>query len=121
MTEAKANEILRTKYPEATIFRRNSFGGTSSSEIAVVFKPNGRVYYYQASSYQVVLNKLGFNVLYKHDVINLKNEISDLEEEIKTGTPKYSLFGRNLTDEEISQRKNKIADLKAALEDAIIV
>ena len=122
MTEKRANEILRTKYPEATIFKRNSMGGTSSSRLAVTFQPNGKVYDYSGSSYQQVLEKLGFNILYKHNVEHYKRMIADLEAEIEAGG-----FDNIFTDgfvkwseEELAAKRIQIELIKNELATAII-
>lgn len=126
MTEKQANEILRTKYPEATIFKRNSMGGTSSSALAVIFKAGGKVYDYQASSYQQVLEKLGFNILYKHNVDNMLDKINDLKKKIDDGGYKYifSIGGNDFhtyTEKELSNMKKEIEDITQLLSNAIIV
>lgn len=127
MTEAKANEILRTKYPEATIFRRNSIGGTTSSRLAITFKPNGKIYDYAATSYQQVLEKLGFNILYKHDVKGYTERIKKLEAEIKTGGEQdifAELFGEDVwhtfTEEELKAKRAEIARIQNILNASII-
>lgn len=127
MTEKRANEILRTKYPEATIFRRNSMGGTSSSRLAVTFVPNGKVYDYAAASYQQVLEKLGFNILYKHNVKCYKEKIEQLEAEIEAGGETNifaKLFGEDpwhtFTDKELADKRAEIDHINEILATAII-
>lgn len=127
MTEKRANEILRTKYPEATIFRRNSMGGTSSSRLAVTFKEGGKVYDYYASSYQEVLGKLGFNILYKHNVNTINKMIADLESQVEAGGEKnlFHLFDKRdwipFTEEELESKRKEIERLKNELASSIIV
>lgn len=125
MTEKQANEILRTKYPEATIFRRNSMGGTSSSALAVTFYPNGKVYDYQASSYQQVLEKLGFNILYKHNVKNMMDRIEKLQKKISDGgEDTLHLFGEKyhtFTADELSSMQDEIDKIASYIADSIII
>ena len=124
MTESQANKILRTKYPEATIYRRNSMGGTSSCNLAVTFNEGGKVYEYYASSYQQVLAKLGINILYSHDVANMQLRINKLYELIEKGW-KVSLFCKDhkkvFSSEEIVCMKAEIDRLQTELATAIIV
>ena len=42
MTEQKANQIFKTKYPEGEIVRRNN--SSAGNKFWVTFKPEGRVY-----------------------------------------------------------------------------
>lgn len=67
MTEKKANEIFRTKYPDGEICRKNTT--SAKSKYWVKFNSNGKVYYYSNTSYAELLNQFGFKVVYKHDVI----------------------------------------------------
>ena len=66
MTEARANEIFRTKYPNGSILRKNST--SAGNKYWVVFDENSKVYYYSATSYSELLRRLKFNVIYKHDL-----------------------------------------------------
>ena len=123
MTEKRANEILRTKYPEAEIVK--NMGGVATSRISVIFTPGGKVYSYLASSYQQVLEKLGFKILYKHDVLNYKNEITRLKKEIEAGGYEdiFQISGEDFykyTDEEINQMKNEITRIENILATSII-
>lgn len=124
MTEAQANKILRTKYPEATIYRRNSMGGTSSCNLAVTFKKEGKVYAYYASSYQQVLAKLGINILYSHNVATMQTRINKLVDLIEKGW-EVSLFCKDhkkvFSSEEIARMKAEIDRLQTELATAIIV
>lgn len=123
MTEKRANEILRTKYPEAEIVK--NMGGVATSRISVIFTPGGKVYSYLASSYQQVLEKLGFEILYKHNVLNYKNEIARLKKEIEAGGYEdiFQISGEDFykyTDEEINQMKNEITRIENILATSII-
>lgn len=125
MTEKKANEILRTKYPEAEIIK--NMGGSASSRISVVFTPNGKVYDYYANSYQQVLIKLGFNILYKHNVEAYNKIINQLKKEIEAGGEenKFHLFDDRdfipFTEEEMESKKRELERLEKDLESAIVV
>lgn len=123
MTEKRANEILRTKYPEAEIVK--NMGGVATSRISVIFTPGGKVYSYLASSYQQVLEKLGFEILYKHNVLNYKNEITRLKKEIEAGGYEdiFQISGEDFykyTDEEINRMKNEITRIENILATSII-
>lgn len=126
MTEKKANEIIRTKYPDATIFRRNSFGGTNTTHLAVVFEPCGKVYDYYGLSYQQVLIKLGFKILYKHNVDSYNRHIAELEKKIadKGEKNEFHLFDKRdwipFSEEEIKQMETEVERMKAEMADAII-
>lgn len=58
MTEKKANEYLKTKYPEARIVM-NSKSDAPKGRYFVTFEPQGKVYYYSATNYSNLLGKLG--------------------------------------------------------------
>ena len=82
MTEKKANEIFRTKYPEGEICRKNTT--SAGNKYWVTFKPNGKVYYYSCSSYAELLKRFDFKIVYKHDLesaeLTLKNYEQQLED-----------------------------------------
>lgn len=127
MTEKRANEILRTKYPEATITKGQYYGGSCSGRIVVVFQPGGKVYqYHGCSTYQQILERLGFNILYKHNVTNMENEIKRLEAEIEAGGYEnfFVLPGEDewctYSEEEIAQMRSEIESIKNELATAII-
>lgn len=126
MTEVRANEILRTKYPEATIYNGKRFGGSCVGRMVVVFKEGGKCYDYCASSYQQVLEKLGFKILYKHNVNNYNRRIEELEKKIADGGEEnlFHLFDDRdwipFTEEEILQMQKELDSLKNELATAII-
>lgn len=63
MTHKKATEILKSKYPDAEIYRPSEHCGLcNKGSIAVVFEPLGKVYRYSASTYSEVLERLGCKV-----------------------------------------------------------
>lgn len=124
MTEKRANEILRTKYPEATIYK--NMGGVAKGRIAVTYGPNSKVYGYTASSYQMVLEKLGFKILYKHNVLAMKAEIERLNKEIETGGyERIFVFPgeekwHTYTEEEITSMKNEILRMENEIKSSFI-
>lgn len=58
MTNKKANEYFRTKYPEGYIAQPNK-SSAPKGKYFVVFNPQGKVYYYSAPNYDSLLGKLG--------------------------------------------------------------
>lgn len=90
MTERQANEIFKTKYPEGEIVRKNA--SSAGSRYFVVFKEGGKVYYYNAQSYQELLGRFGFQIAYKHDIENAEHVISRLEETLRTESYGLCLF-----------------------------
>lgn len=81
MTEARANEIFRTKYPEGEIVRKNA--SSAGWKYFVVFKHGGKVYEYGCTSYQQLLGRFGFNIAYKHDIENAKEQLSKYEKQLE--------------------------------------
>lgn len=81
MTEKKANEIFRTKYPEGEIVRR--FASSAGSKYFVVFKEGGKVYEYACTSYQQLLERFGFKIAYKHNIETAKANIKYHEEKLR--------------------------------------
>lgn len=122
MTNERANEILKTKYPEAEIYAPGTMGGVPNGRIALTFDPNGKVYSYVAQNYAQVLNKLGFNVIYKDHANYLESHIETLEKEIALGGYDDIFTGEwiRFTDKEIESKKVEIAKYKSILETSII-
>ena len=128
MTEKQANKIFRTKYPEGRIYNGKSYGGASSSEMVVVFKQGGKSYNYQATTYQQILERFGFTILYKHNVENYRAELTKLKEMIsKNGyvDTLAKLLGldpwHELTKPEKIETQAKIDQIEQILAEAIIV
>lgn len=91
MTEKRANEIFRTKYPEGEIIRRHA--SSADNKFWVTFKPEGKVYYYACSTYQELLSRFGFKIAYKHDVETLKDIIAGYEKKLEDAiNGKFSVF-----------------------------
>lgn len=123
MTNARANEILKTKYPTAHIFKRNEMGGASSAALAVTFKEGGKVYDYNTQSYADVLNRLGFTVLYKHEVTTLEKLVAELERDIAAGGYVNPFFESRMiyfSEETLADKKAQLAEYKHTLENAIV-
>ena len=85
MTEARANEIFKTKYPEGEIINGKNFGGSCAGRMVVIFNKGGKVYQYNATSYQAILERFGFKILYKHNVKAYERQIESLEKSIADG------------------------------------
>ena len=81
MTELKALKIFRSKYPEGEICRKNST--SAGNKYWVTFKPNGKVYYYSCTSYAELLNRFGFNVIYKHDLVSAEETLKKYEKQLE--------------------------------------
>lgn len=124
MTEKKANEILRSKYPQAEILRKNST--SVCCRYWVTYQPNGKVYAYCAGSYQEVLGKLGFNILYKHNVETYNKRIAELSKQIEEGGEEnlFHLFDERdwipFSQEEIESKRAELEELQKELSEAII-
>lgn len=130
MTEARANEIFRTKYPEGEIVRRNN--SSAGNKFFVTFKPQGKVYYYACLTYVELLRRFGFDVVYSHDVAAVKSSLRHYEkqlEEAKNGIFQpftFAFIERNKESEEaeIEFLQNQVNEYKERLryyqEDCII-
>lgn len=119
MTEKRANEIFRTKYPEGEIVRKNA--SSAGWKYFVVFKHGGKVYEYGCTSYQQLLGRFGFNIAYKHDIENAKHYIQRYEENIKgykDGTKKpfgLHLFGEYTVEDAIAEDTKELEKWKEEL------
>lgn len=86
MTEQRANEIFRTKYPNGEIGRPNST--SVGSKYWVIFDNSngeGKVYGYAASSYVALLQRLGFKICYRADIQVAYTELDRMEKELAKG------------------------------------
>lgn len=131
MTEKKANEIFRSKYPEGEICRKNST--SAGSKYWVTFNKGGKVYYYSSTSYSELLGRFGFKVIYKHDVETAKKYIEKYEKDLNdllngVKPPFFNAFGLKSDEEamadEIAYAKEQVKTWKETLryytEDCII-
>ena len=112
MTEARCNEIFKTKYPEGKIFKRPTTEGRYSGYV-VFFKKNGKGYDYYATSYAEILGRLGFNVLYKSDIELIDEQIAEKKELIKAGGY-YSRFTKKIvrTVEQLQAEVDRLEEKK---------
>ena len=131
MTESRANEIFRTKYPEGEICRKNST--SAGNKYWVTFNPNGKVYYYSGTSYQQVLGKLGFKIAYQSNIDTAKAAVERYEKkliDLKNGIkPAFFNCFNLMSDEEamvceIAETEKSLAEWKEQLrhltEDCIV-
>ena len=106
MTFAEFEKIIKTKHPQAQVFKHGEFAGNSIN-VAIVFAPSGKVYQYNGT-YCEVLNKLGINAIYKHNLESVKTALAKAKAEHGT---KNKFF-----DFEIDNTK-EIAKLEADLKE----
>ena len=128
MTEKRANEIFRTKYPEGEIVRRNN--SSAGNKFWVTFKPTGKVYYYSCSTYQELLSRFGFEIVYQHNIDSVKGFIKYYEkqlEEKRNGVfdnPFVLEYTEEIKEQEMQDTLSEIKKWKALLkhykEDCII-
>lgn len=115
MTEEKANEIFRTKYPQGEIRRRRST--SAGNKYWVKFKHNSNAYYYSCTSYAQLLERFGFKVVYKH---NIDNARATLERYIKQLTDakngKFPAFSFCFVERTPETEQYYIADLQAQVD-----
>ena len=116
MTEARANEIFRTKYPEGEITRKNA--SSAGWKYFVTFKPNGKAYYYGCTSYAELLNRFGFEVVYKHNIEFAKATLERYEKELNEAKAgKFSKFAFIFTGQTPETEKYYINDLQARVDE----
>ena len=115
MTEERANEIFRTKYPDGEIVRKHA--SSAGYKFFVVFKEGGRAYHYDRPSYAQLLNSLGFAVAYEHDILAARSALKRAQDELAGGYENsYHLFltedGRVRWEEDL---RAQIAEYEAYL------
>lgn len=113
-------ELLHSKYPEASACPHGKFAGTDgNNKTEINFTPNGKCYCYYGS-YQSILNRLGIPVVYEKDVERARKQLAEYKEE--HGKPnKYSLFSADYDDDrcindysdEIAEYEQYIADIES--------
>ena len=114
MTEKRANEIFRTKYPEGQIVRRNN--SSAGNKFYVTFKPEDKVYYYACSTYQELLSRFGFEIAYKHDIETVKEQIKHYEKQLQDAlNGKFSIFDFAFCERNEQTEKEKIDWIKEQL------
>lgn len=117
MTEKRANEIFKTKYPEGKIVRRHA--SSADNKFWVIFKPEGKVYYYACSTYQELLSRFGFKIAYKHDVEALKDQVSRYKKklsEVLEGN--FDTFDFIFCERNEETEKQVIDSVRSQLEDS---
>lgn len=116
MTEARANGIFRTKYPEGEICRRHST--SAENKYWVTFKSNGKVYYYSCTSYAELLNRFGFKVVYKHDLESAKATLARCEKDLDNAKAgEFGLFAFIFTEQTPETEKEYINGLQKQVDE----
>ena len=116
MTESRANEIFRSKYPEGEICRKHST--SAESKYWVTFEPNGKVYYYSCTSYAQLLSRFGFEVVYTHNLNSAKATLEKYEKELndaKAGN--FSEFAFIFMEQTPETEKAYIEDLQKQVDE----
>ena len=118
MTEKRANEIFRTKYPEGEIVRKNA--SSAGWKYFVVFKHGGKVYEYGCTSYQELLGRFGFKIAYKHDIKNAEYWLEKAKKEYEDAKEgKFSIVAFFLTERNEQTEAEEINRLKVEYEKAV--
>ena len=121
MTEARANEIFKTVYPNGEIIRK--YASSAGYKYWVNFGTN-KSYYYTATSYAELLRRLKFKVAYKHDIEHAQealerytNDLNKLLNGVKP--PFFNIFGDKTDEEameyEISEARKKVEEFTEVL------
>ena len=111
MTEKKANEIFRTKYPDGEICKKNST--SAGGKYWVTFKPNGKVYYYSCASYAELLGRFDFNVVYKHDLVSAEETLRAYKKQLeKAKNGKFPTFAFVFVERTPETERAEINDLQ---------
>lgn len=98
MTEKKANEIFRSKYPDGEILR--PYSTSEGYKYWVVFNKSGKVYGYAVQNYVQLLIRLGFKVVYQKHVDRAKKELEEKKHNLELGYDPYDLFSDYRNEEE---------------------
>ena len=81
MTFTKFEELLHTKYPEASTCMHGKFAGTQrNNKVEINFQSHSKCYCYYGS-YKEILNRLGIKVIEKFDIENAKVRIEHYKAE----------------------------------------
>ncbi len=117
MTEARANEIFRTKYPNGSILRKHST--SAGNKYWVVFDENSKAYYYSATSYAELLRRFEFNVIYKHDLKNAEANVERYQNKLdKISKGEFDSFDLLFCTKEqvLESTKESLADAQKTLQ-----
>lgn len=115
MTEARANEIFRTKYPEGEITRKNA--SSAGWKYFVVFNKGGKAYYYGCTSYAELLNRFGFKIVYKHDLVSAEETLKKYEQQLEDAkNGKFQPFAFIFTKQTPETEKAEIESLQAQVD-----
>ena len=106
MTFTEFEAIVKSKFPQAEIFKHGEFAGNKIN-VAVIFTPQSKAYKYNGT-YCEVLNKLGFEAIYKHNLEAVKNSLAKAKAEHGT---RDDFFGLEVDNTE------EIARLEAELKE----
>lgn len=121
MTNTQANALFRTKYPTGTIWEVGN-ENIPAGKIGVTFSDDGRVYKYAATSYQQILARFGFKVLYKHNIEMLESEIQSIQKVIKDDGFFDPFTGFEiLTDTKRKELEKRIIEIQKKIDTAIVV
>ena len=109
MTFIEFETIVKSKYPQAEVFRHGEFVGNKIN-VAIVFTPQSKVYKYNGT-YCEVLNKLGFKAIYKHNLEAVKNALAKARAEHRT---KDEFFGLEIDNtEEIARLEANLGEYES--------
>lgn len=122
----QVNEIFKTKYQNGEIYASNKDYSKNKTSIQVIFditKPKIKVYHYNVANYVELLQKLGFNIIYKKDIEAIQKDVNRLQNEIENKGYYDDLFDCfvNFSIDEIQQKKEMFDTLQNKLQNAIII
>ena len=111
MTFNKFEEIFRSKYPDGVIAMHGKAGGTEKNKkVYVAFQPSGKAYMYYGA-YEDVLCKMGFNVISKERLAEVKLHLETEKE--RHGKPNMFFGGVVDNSEEIARLEKMIAEYES--------
>ena len=122
----QVNEIFKTKYQNGEIYASNKDYSKNKTSVQVIFdetKQKIKVYHYNVVNYVELLQKLGFNIIYKKDIEAIQKKINRLQNEIQNGGYYDDLFDCvvKFSINEMQQKKEMLNTLQNKLQNAIII
>ncbi len=122
----QVNKIFKTKYQNGEIYAKEKDYSKNKTSIQVIFditKPKIKVYHYNVINYVELLQKLGFNIIYKKDIEAIQKDINRLQNEIENKGYYDDIFNCfvNFSINEIQQKKEMFNTLQNKLQNAIII